>query len=56
MVMDISVIGIDLAKTVFQLHGSDEVGNPVLRKRLRRCQLFDFVCGLSPCIIAMELR
>ena len=51
---NLPILGIDLAKHVFQLHGADETGQPVLKKRLRRGQLLSFVEGLSPCTIAME--
>ena len=34
--MDITTIGFDLAKTVFQVHGADAKGRPVLRRKLRR--------------------
>ena len=34
--MDITTIGFDLAKTVFQVHGADGEGRPVLRRKLRR--------------------
>jgi hypothetical protein len=34
---EMTVIGLDLAKHVFQVHGADPDGRPVLRKRLRRC-------------------
>ncbi len=50
----VSTIGLDLAKSVFQVHGADETGRPVLRKRLRRPQLFGFFSGLDPCLVAME--
>ena len=35
--MEIKTIGIDLAKSVFQLHGVDSEGRPLLRKRCKRC-------------------
>ena len=48
------VIGLDLAKHVFQVHGVDAAGKPVLRKRLRRSELTRFFSGISPCIIGIE--
>ena len=51
---EITVIGLDLAKHVFQVHGADLDGRPVLRKRLRRVVL-EFFASLSPCLIGMEL-
>jgi len=52
--MQITTIGIDLAKNVFQVHGANEHGKPVLRKQLRRDQLVVFFANLSPCLIGME--
>jgi transposase len=51
---EITTIGLDLAKTVFQVHGADDGGNPVLRKKLRRGQVLGFFAGLSPCRVGME--
>ncbi len=50
----ISVIGLDLAKNVFQLHGVDADGEVVLRKQLSRAQLRVFFARLEPCLIGME--
>jgi transposase len=47
-------IGIDLAKSVFQLHGVDAQGAVVLRRRLRRSQMLDFFQRLSPCLVGLE--
>ncbi len=47
-------IGIDLAKSVFQLHGVDAQGAVVLRRRLRRSQMPKFVQGLSPSLVGLE--
>lgn len=52
--MEISVLGIDLAKTVFQLHGVNRSGKVVLRKKLSRGQLLEFVANLPRCLIGME--
>ena len=51
---DVKVLGIDLAKNVFQLHGTNEKGKCVFRKRLRREKLTEFVVQLKPCIIGIE--
>jgi transposase len=51
---NIKVLGIDLAKNVFQLHGTDAKGKCVLRKRLSRTKLIGFVANLQPCIIGIE--
>lgn len=50
----ISTIGIDLSKSVFQVHGVDEKGEVVLKRRLRRGQLLAFFAGLAPCRIGLE--
>ena len=41
--MDITTIGFDLAKTVFQVHGADGEGRPVLRRKLRRGKVLAFL-------------
>lgn len=51
---DIKVLGIDLAKNVFQLHGTDSKGKCVLRKRLTRNKLPEFITNLPPCLIGIE--
>ena len=52
--MNITTIGIDLAKNVFQIHGVDERGKAVLRKQLKRAQMMTFFVKLAPCLIGME--
>jgi len=52
--MTITTLGIDLAKSVFQLHGVDADGNAVLKKKLRRGAVLDFLRELPPCLIGME--
>ena len=52
--MQISTVGIDLAKRVFQIHGVDQDGNVVLRKQLRRAQVLGFFAKLPPCLVGME--
>ena len=47
-------IGIDLAKTVFQVHGVGVGGTIVVRRQLRRGQLLAFFTRLEPCVIGME--
>lgn len=51
---EITTIGVDLAKNVFQLHGSDAQGRVVLRKRLKRAQFLSFFVNLPPVLVAME--
>jgi transposase len=50
----VTTVGIDLAKSVFSLHGVDGAGRVVLKRTLRRDQLIEMVAGLSPCLIGME--
>ena len=52
--MKITTIGIDLAKTVFQVHGADRNGKTVFNKQLRRNQVSVFLARLEPCVIGME--
>lgn len=52
--MKITTVGIDLAKTVFQVHGVDARGSAVLKKKLRRDQVAPFFANLPPCRIGME--
>ncbi|KAB2689404.1 IS110 family transposase [Brucella pseudogrignonensis] len=49
-----AIIGIDLAKSVFQLHGADVTGKPLFRKKLTRDQLSVFLASQSPTVVAME--
>jgi transposase len=52
--MHVTTIGIDLAKSVFQLHGIDDEGAVMFRKKLRRSGVLDFLRDLPPCLIGME--
>jgi len=51
---EIITAGLDLAKTVFQVHGADASGRAVLRKKLRRDQVLGFFAELPACVVAME--
>lgn len=51
---EVSVIGLDLAKHVFQVHGADGTGRVVIRKQLRRVQVLEFFGRQPRCIVAME--
>jgi len=51
---EIITIGVDLAKSVFQLHGVDESGKPVLRRQLRRSQMLEFFQRLPSCLVGIE--
>lgn len=50
----IAVLGIDLAKRVFALHGVDTLGRPLLRKLVSRSELGRIIAKLPPCLIGME--
>ena len=50
----IATVGLDLAKNVFQVHGTDASGRAVLRKKLRREQVLAFFSQLPHCVVAME--
>ncbi len=50
----VSTIGLDLAKNVFQVHGVDAAGNVVVRRQLRRSQVIAFFEKLPPCLVGME--
>ena len=52
--MKITTVGIDLAKNVFQVHGVDRRGKPVVERRLKRKQVLAFFAQLPPCLIGME--
>ena len=54
VIMKITTIGIDLAKSVFQVHGIDASGKAVLRKQLKREQMASFFVNLAPCLIGIE--
>ncbi len=51
---EISTVGIDLAKSVFQVHAVDAAGNVIVRRQLRRQQMLKFFEQLAPCVIGME--
>jgi transposase len=52
--MQITTIGLDLAKNVFQVHGVNEHGKTVLRKQLRRDQVAPFFANLPACLVGIE--
>lgn len=49
-----TTIGIDLAKTVFQVHGVNQTGTAILKRKLRRNEVLDFFQHLRPCLIGLE--
>ena len=52
--MKLTTVGIDLAKNVFQIHGVDERGKTLLRKKVSRDQIAAFFARLEPCLVGME--
>jgi transposase len=52
--MAIKVIGLDIAKSVFQVHGVDEAGQVVLRRRLRRAEVLKLFAGIEPALVGIE--
>ena len=52
--MQTITIGLDLAKSVFQVHGVDAAGQITLRKKLRRSEVLKFFQALPPCLVGME--
>jgi len=52
--MNVTTVGLDLAKNVFQVHAIDEAGEVLVRKALRRRQMMPFFSKLEPCLIGME--
>jgi transposase len=51
---DVSTIGLDIAKSVFQVHGVDADGTVVIRKRVSRAKVIEFFGQLPPCLIGIE--
>jgi transposase len=52
--MDITTLGIDLAKNSMQLHGIDNIGNVVVKKKISRNKLIKYIANLKPSLIGME--
>ena len=51
---EVIMIGVDLAKNVFQVHGVDAEGGVVFRRQLRRTQMMPFFKKQPPCLVGME--
>jgi transposase len=51
-----TTIGLDIAKSVFQLHGIDAAGRVVVRRQLRRRFMLAFFQKLPPCLVGIEAR
>ncbi len=52
--MNVSIVGVDLAKNVFQVHAIDDGGEVIVRRALRRRQMLPFFAKLEPCLVGME--
>ena len=50
----ITTIGLDIAKSVFQVHGIDVVGQVVMRRQLKRRYVLKFFEKLPPCLVGIE--
>ena len=53
-VEQVSTIGLDIAKHVFQVHGADAAGHVLFRKRITRGKLVGFLAAQARCVVAME--
>ena len=51
---EVSIMGIDLAKRVFQLHGARSDGSAAFRRQLSRSKVLAFFAERAPCVVAME--
>src|SRR3954465_2351216 len=51
---EVSTIGLDIAKSVFQVHGVDAGGEVVVRRRIGRAKVLEFFADLPPCVVGME--
>jgi len=52
--MQVTTIGLDLAKRVFQVHGVDAAGKVAFRRKLQRSEMAAFFAGLPPCLVGIE--
>jgi transposase len=50
----ITVIGLDIAKNIFQVHGVDETGQPAIRRKLRRSDVLPLFSRLEPSLVGIE--
>ena len=51
---EITIVGVDLAKSVFQIHAANADGRAIVRKRLPRARFLSFMSLIKPCVVAME--
>jgi transposase len=52
--MNVTTIGLDLAKSVFQVHGIGSHGKPLITKQLRRGKVLEFFANLPACLVGIE--
>jgi transposase len=52
--MQVTTVGLDLAKTIFHVHGVTEVGEVAFNRPLRRSQVLSFFDRLAPCLVGVE--
>ncbi len=52
--MEVTTIGIDIAKRIFQIHGIDKNGKTILKKKLMRDQVLIFMANLPKALVGME--
>lgn len=52
--LEIAIVGIDIAKHLFQIHAADASGRPVLQQRVRRAAVLELLRRMPPCTVAME--
>jgi len=50
----VTTIGLDIAKSVFQVHGIDAAGNVIIRRQLKRRYVLAFFQKLPPCVVGIE--
>jgi len=51
---EVTVVGLDLAKHVFQVHGIDASGHVIVAKPIERGKLLEFFASLPPCLVGLE--
>src|SRR5712691_82295 len=51
---EVSTIGFDIGKSVFQIHGVDSAGAVLVRKRISRLKVLEFFADLPPCLVGIE--
>ncbi len=51
---EVITIGLDIAKSVFQVHGVDDAGAALIRKRVSRAKMLEFFGKLKPCLVGIE--